>query len=509
MDERKQEKDLISSEDVLAVVSGDQNALVEQLERAKEVAAEQLKLAHDTAQPEATKKRLEEELRKKEAQLAAEKKRVEEMMQQAQDNDKNKEVINSQVPKHTKNLHDELKKKKEEEKMKRQHELEQKQLAKSTAKKAKEEARKQKILARKQAKEQALLAKQKKKEEQAYAKEHILAQQQQLKHEQEMSNQQQNNNLAQQKAEEAKAYQNGQLLIQQQQQRYEEEMARRKAAQEEALARQKAIQEQAQLLAQQQQVKHEEEMARQRALQEQNLAQQKLEEQRLYAQKMQQNQQQNSSQPETLPSQNVQVAKPMSRDEKKEAKKRAKEERKANSNFKYYMTFIFFVGLILMVIFLPNISAFFSDILKGNQEQNTVITTGTLTCTRNTNDDKYDYYYQADFNFSDSKLNLLTFTTTIKGDRTLDAAELTEMKQSCELLASQVENMDGISIACDLREGVYKNEQILNYQKLDSSLVTTAYLEAGGTYPNYKYHQNINTIEKEMNAANYKCERHS
>src|SRR5699024_6073357 len=142
-------------------------------------------------------------------------------------------------------------------------------------------------------------------------------------------------------------------------------------------------------------------------------------------------------------------------------------------------------------------------------EQNTVITTGTLTCTRNTNDDKYDYYYQADFNFSDSKLNLLTFTTTIKGDRTLDAAELTEMKQSCELLASQVENMDGISIACDLREWVYKNEQILNYQKLDSSLVTTAYLEAGGTYPNYKYHQNINTIEKEMNAANYKCERHS
>ena len=63
MDDKNQDKDLISSEDVLAVVSGDQVALVEQLERAKEVAQEQLKHAHETSQSDATKKKLEEELK--------------------------------------------------------------------------------------------------------------------------------------------------------------------------------------------------------------------------------------------------------------------------------------------------------------------------------------------------------------------------------------------------------------------------------------------------------------
>ena len=60
MDDKNQEKDLISSEDVLAVVSGDQEALVEQLERAKEVAQEQLKNSHKNSVSEEDKKKLEE-----------------------------------------------------------------------------------------------------------------------------------------------------------------------------------------------------------------------------------------------------------------------------------------------------------------------------------------------------------------------------------------------------------------------------------------------------------------
>ena len=54
------EKDLISSEDVLAVISGDQVALVEQMERAKEAALSQKNNAQEIA-AEKAKKKLEEE----------------------------------------------------------------------------------------------------------------------------------------------------------------------------------------------------------------------------------------------------------------------------------------------------------------------------------------------------------------------------------------------------------------------------------------------------------------
>lgn len=59
MNDNNQEKDLISSEDVLAVVSGNQDALAEQLERAKEVAQEQLKNSQNPSHSAEDKKKQE------------------------------------------------------------------------------------------------------------------------------------------------------------------------------------------------------------------------------------------------------------------------------------------------------------------------------------------------------------------------------------------------------------------------------------------------------------------
>ena len=68
----------------MAVVSGDQEALVEQLERAKEVAQEQLKNSHKTSASEADTKKLEDDLKQKEAELAEAKKRMEESKRKEQ-----------------------------------------------------------------------------------------------------------------------------------------------------------------------------------------------------------------------------------------------------------------------------------------------------------------------------------------------------------------------------------------------------------------------------------------
>ena len=271
-------------------------------------------------------------------------------------------------------------------------------------------------------------------------------------------------------------------------------MEDKKALEEKRLAEQKAREQlayQQQILQQQRKAQHEHEIKQQKLLQDQQLAKQKAQEQLAY-----QKQQQEQKKDKKIVQKTIKQPQPEEKDGKK------------SSNFKYYTTFIFLFGLILMVVFLPEISDFIKSYQKNNnQEEPSIITTGTLTCNMNTNDDKYDYYYEIVFDFSDSKLERMNFTTTIKGDRELDALELTEMKNSCQLLEEQVTDLDGIRVSCSLNEGVYKNQQVFDYSVLKPSEITTAYLEAGGTYPNYEYQQNIDDIEKQMNASNYTCTR--
>ena len=181
---------------------------------------------------------------------------------------------------------------------------------------------------------------------------------------------------------------------------------------------------------------------------------------------------------------------------------------KKESNFKYYLTAILFIFLILMVIFLPEISSFISNAIdQKEQEKLPEVTSGTLYCKLDTNDDNLDYSYEAAFKFKNKQMYQLTFTTVTKGDAQLDALQLSEMKSSCDLLDQQTLELEGIFVSCSLSNGVLENKQVINYDAIDVDSVTTAYLEAGGTYPNYRYLQNIDDIEQEMNSSNYTCER--
>lgn len=178
------------------------------------------------------------------------------------------------------------------------------------------------------------------------------------------------------------------------------------------------------------------------------------------------------------------------------------------NNFKYWMTLILFICLLLLVVFLPQISEMVSRYKEEKQRaQDAIITTGDLKCKLTKSDDKYDYEYKATFAFRDSKMHRLNYTAITKGDRNEDALELTEMKKTCDILKEQTGTMEGIDVVCTLVNGVYTNEQILKYDVLDTTKVTTAYLEAGGTYPNYTYQQDISEIEKQMKASGYTCER--
>ena len=87
-------------------------------------------------------------------------------------------------------------------------------------------------------------------------------------------------------------------------------------------------------------------------------------------------------------------------------------------------------------------------------------------------------------------------------DERLTNEQIIEIGKNIEKLASESLFMYTVEDIQDLVE-----TQIMNYALLDADKVTTAFVEAGGLYPEYVNNQNIDQIEKNMNAANYKCER--
>ena len=464
------EKDLISSEDVLAVVSGDQVALVEQMERAREAALSQKSNAQEIA-AEKAKKKLEEEEKKKKAIMDEVKRRKEEALkreklakEEAERKKAEAEAERQRQLAEKKRLEEEAKAKAEQERL----ELERKKQAKEAAIKAKEDAKKAKIQARIDAKKAKQEAKEAAKRAKIEARENARKAKEDAK-------------KARIEAKKAKA----QARLDAKKKKNESKESSTVVPQQKVvqpvspapIPQPKAVSQPTSVPSQPKVVAPQKKSA--------------------------------------VPSQAVTTNSSSTTQNKKSTvadntKSNPDKKTKKESNLKYYMTFIFFALLIWMVAFLPEISSFVSNYMASKQQEGVpAITTGTLTCTMNTNDDKYDYYYEADFNFKDSKMYRLTFSATTKGDQNLDAIELSGMKSSCDLLQQQTANLEGVEVSCSLSNGVYENVQKLDYEDLKSDLVTTAYLEAGGTYPNYEYGQDINEIEKEMKASNYTCERHS
>ncbi len=464
------EKDLISSEDVLAVVSGDQVALVEQMERAREAALSQKSNAQEIA-AEKAKKKLEEEEKKKKAIMDEVKRRKEEALkreklakEEAERKKAEAEAERQRQLAEKKRLEEEAKAKAEQERL----ELERKKQEKEAAIKAKEDAKKAKIQARIDAKKAKQEAKEAAKRAKIEARENAKKAKEDAKKARIEAKKAKAQARLDAKKKKNESKESSTVVPQQ---KVVQPVSPAPVPQPKAVSQPTSVPSQPKVVA--------------------------------------------SQQKSAVPSQAVTTNSSSTTQNTKSTvadntKSNPDKKTKKESNLKYYMTFIFFALLIWMVAFLPEISSFVSNYMASKQQEGVpAITTGTLTCTMNTNDDKYDYYYEADFNFKDSKMYRLTFSATTKGDQNLDAIELSGMKSSCDLLQQQTANLEGVEVSCSLSNGVYENVQKLDYEDLKSDLVTTAYLEAGGTYPNYEYGQDINEIEKEMKASNYTCERHS
>ena len=117
-----------------------------------------------------------------------------------------------------------------------------------------------------------------------------------------------------------------------------------------------------------------------------------------------------------------------------------------------------------------------------------------------------DVLYDAKFNFVNSEVIKLTYTTTYTGDAEEDKEELTRHNNDCLSLKTIAANYDGISTSCSLNNGVSMQKQIFDYEKLDSKKVGTAYSEAGDP-PDFKKGDKISSIESKMIASGYECSK--
>lgn len=176
-----------------------------------------------------------------------------------------------------------------------------------------------------------------------------------------------------------------------------------------------------------------------------------------------------------------------------------------NSNAKYIIATILIIFLALFVIFLPEIRILSNKIIADMKSKD--ISTGKLICSIEKYSDNLDANYSYSFAFKENKLDSLTYIKTIRGDETLDVEDLNEVHDTCKLLRNDVATINGIEVNCSLNEGKAIEKQIFTYDILDLSQLKSSYAEYGGVLPNYKYQDDIKSIENEMVEAEYECEK--
>ena len=193
---------------------------------------------------------------------------------------------------------------------------------------------------------------------------------------------------------------------------------------------------------------------------------------------------------------------------RKKREENEKYEAKPVSKFKYALMIVFFIFMFALVFFLPDITNYINikKDLKA-QENAPAITTGILTCRLDRTTYIFNISYTAQFSFTDSKLNKLSYVTSTEGDAIVDSDQLDSLLSKCKLLQNEVDSLAGVKVSCNQSEGTVVETQDFTYSLINKESINSAYIEAGGVYPEFENEQNIDVIEKNMSASGYKCER--
>ena len=212
------------------------------------------------------------------------------------------------------------------------------------------------------------------------------------------------------------------------------------------------------------------------------------------------------SQQETI-QQQISEKKAQEEAEKKKAEEEAlnSEANKGPSGFAKFMTILLFICLFAFVYFLGDITEYINQ--KKLEKETAEITNGRLTCTNTKDTDTLTIKIDATFIFENKGIVSLDYVTTTTGDKIKDEEELKKLSDDCKLLKNEVANYSGVTVVCSLNNGVNTVKQNFDYQNIDLEQITAAYSEAGGVYPQFKYKDDINSVQSKMIASDYSCEK--
>lgn len=180
---------------------------------------------------------------------------------------------------------------------------------------------------------------------------------------------------------------------------------------------------------------------------------------------------------------------------------------KSPSKVKYIFMIFFFICLVAVIVFLPEISEFVA--IKKAEFNNEVVDTsrGILVCKLSKASGNFTVVYNGKFEYSENQLNKLTYEITTRGDAKLDNDALNKVYNDCEKLSDVVRGINGVALSCDFKNNSVVQNQVFNYEEYDEDEVTAAFTEAGGILPEFSYKEDINKVERYMNANGYTCTR--
>lgn len=178
------------------------------------------------------------------------------------------------------------------------------------------------------------------------------------------------------------------------------------------------------------------------------------------------------------------------------------------SGFKKFIMVFMFAALLGSIVFMPEINKFLDKLKEEKTPKVTEeeIMNGTLSCSYQTNNDKYDLIYSGIFNFSNRELQSLTYTLTTKGDKVQDSTSLQLLFDNCKSLSTDLETKDyGVKVSCDISGGTVRIDESINYSNYDGTEAEKLFKKYDIDLADFEAKQNIGDIENELKQSNYIC----
>ena len=166
---------------------------------------------------------------------------------------------------------------------------------------------------------------------------------------------------------------------------------------------------------------------------------------------------------------------------------------------------IFLLLLVIFVVFLPDVNKILEKLKNGNNNEN--ITEGELRCSLNKSTDNFDITYEQNIPFKDSKLLSLNYIITTKGDVSKDKNDLEDLDNTCNKLSELASSVDGMEVSCEFAGDKMIETHTIDYDIVDSEKLKSAYTENGGTAPGYDKDEDIDSIQKKLQAIGYTCKK--